>query len=368
MNEPEIDCLIIGAGVVGLAAAAEIANAGYSVLVVDRHRRAGMESSTHNSGVIHAGLYYPAGSLKGQLCVEGAARMYRACETLRVPCDRCGKLVVATDAAELDALEALRARGTANGVAGLEMVDQAFVSSREPHIRCAGALWSPNTGRVDASALVHALLRQAQKAGAIFLNQSRVIDGDTGTGVVDVRLERETLSARTVINAAGLYADEVSASLGGERFRIYPCRGEYAELKPSRRDWVNGLVYPLPHPSGHGLGVHLTKTTDGSVLLGPTIRYQDRKDDYEDGRLPLEAFVESAQAFFPALTGGDVTYGGSGIRAKLHPPEESFADFLLRHDAIVPRLIHAAGIDSPGLTSCLAIAVRLRELVQAIID
>ena len=368
MSEPELDCLVIGAGVTGLAAAAEIAGAGYSVVIVDRHRRAGMESSTHNSGVIHAGLYYPAGSLKAELCVEGAARMYRLCDAEHVPRDRCGKLVVATTGPELGALEALCARGAANGAAGLEIVDQAFVSRREPRIRCAGALWSPNTGRVDASALVHALLRQAQKLGGIFLNQSRAIEGGPAIGAFDVRLERETLSARVVINAAGLYADEVSAALGGERFRIYPCRGEYAELKPSRRDWVNGLVYPIPHPSGHGLGVHLTKTTDGSVLLGPTIRYQERKDDYEDDRLPLASFVESAREFLPSLTDADVTYGGSGIRAKLHPPEESFADFLLRHDANHPRLIHAAGIDSPGLTSCLAIAVRLRQLVQQIID
>ena len=368
MSDHELDCLVIGAGVIGLAAAAEIATAGYSVVLVDRHRRAGMESSTHNSGVIHAGLDYPPGSLKAQLCVEGAARLYRLCESLNVPCDRCGKLVVATDASELEGLEALRVRGTANGVADLEIVDQAFVSLRESRVRCAGALWSPHTGRVDASALVHALLREAQKVGVIFLNESRAIEGSPGVGAMDVRLERETLSARTVINAAGLYADDVSAALGGERFRIYPCRGEYAELKPSRRDWVNGLVYPLPHPSGHGLGVHLTKTTGGSVLLGPTIRYQDRKDDYEDDRIPLDDFVESARLFLPSLTASDVTYGGSGIRAKLHPPDESFADFLLRHDANHPRLIHAAGIDSPGLTSCLAIAVRIRELVEAIID
>jgi L-2-hydroxyglutarate oxidase LhgO len=363
-----LDALVIGGGVVGLAAAAELADAGYSVVIAERHRRPGMETSTHNSGVVHAGLYYPAGSLKAASCVEGAERLYRFCEIQRVPCDRCGKLVVATAHSDLPMLESLRDRGTANGVAGLEIVPPAFVRSREPNILCAGALWSPNTGRIDASALVHALLRHAREAGAIFLSEGRVLGGNAETGRFRVRLERETLLARTVVNAAGLYADDVSAALGGETFRIYPCRGEYAELKPSRRAWVNGLVYPLPHPSGHGLGVHLTRTTDGNVLLGPTIRYQNRKDDYENDRLGLEAFVESARSFLPALTVDDVAYGGSGIRAKLHPPEESFADFLIRHDAVQPRLIHAAGIDSPGLTACLSIASRVRQLVQQIID
>ena len=326
-----------------------------------------MEASTHNSAVIHAGLYYPPNSLKGRLCLEGGERLYAFCREHEVPHDRCGKFVVAATDDEVPVLERLKAGAEANGARELSIVDGAEVRRREPRIRAVAAMWSPWSGRVEAEALVRTLRRIATARDAIVLCATSLVGaGPAGNGFA-VRTERESIVARAVVNAGGLHADDVSKTLGGESFRIYPVRGEYAELRPSRSAWLNGLVYPLPHASGHGLGVHFTKTIGGRVMLGPTAHYQQDKDDYERNRLPLEAFLEPAKLLMPELTLDDLTYGGTGIRAKLHPPEEKFADFMIRRDARQPALIHAAGIESPGLTACLSVGARVASLVEEVL-
>jgi L-2-hydroxyglutarate oxidase LhgO len=360
----EIDVLIIGAGVTGLACGHAIAARGRSVCILERHPRAGTETSTHNSGVIHAGMYYPSGTLKTRLCVEGRPLLYQFCRERGVPHKRSGKLVVASSETEVATIEALRDKGAANGVEGLEIVDRAFIARREPSVTAVAALFSPDTGIVDADALVRALLVASQREGAIFLPGTRIVAAEPSASSMRVRTESETIAARQVINAAGLYADEVSRMLGAESFTIYPCRGEYAELAASKRSLINGLVYPVPHPGGHGLGVHLTPSIAGNVWIGPTTHYQEKKDDYEGGRIPLEDFVAPTQALLPQVTLQDLRLSGSGIRPKLHPPEESFADFLIRRDRQNPRVIQAAGIESPGLTACLAIGRMVAGIVH----
>ncbi len=363
----KVDLLIIGGGVSGLACAVAAARPGRSVCLLERHPRFGTETSTHNSGVIHAGIYYPAGSLKASLCVEGRESLYRFCARHDVPHRRCGKLIVAGPGDDLEALESLHAKGLANGVADLELIDEAALHRLEPHVRGHAALWSPSTGIVEAEALVRALRHAAQAADAMLLPGSALIGAHEGSGGLEVDTGAERILARTVVNAAGLDADVVSKHLGGRRYTIYPCRGEYAELIGGRRNLVSRPVYPLPAPAGEHLGVHVTPTTWGGVMIGPTIRYQDDKRDHERDRLPVDAFVEPTRQLLPAVRKEDLRAGGTGIRAKLSADPGTFSDFLIERDATQPRLIQAAGIDSPGLTACLAIGRRVAGLVDELL-
>ena len=364
MAMEQVDVAVVGAGVTGLAIAIAIAERGRSVCLLERHPRPGLESSTHNSGVIHAGIYYKKGSLRARLCVEGRDRLYAFCRTHDVPHERCGKLIVARTAEETTQLDALARRARENGVEDVELVGRDFVRRREPHIEAVAALWSPSTGIIEAEAFVRALARKAIELDVMLLPNTPMKRGTPSTSGIEIVTSRETFSATLVVNAAGLYADEVSAAVGGEPITIYPMRGEYAELVPTKRNLVNMPVYPLPDPASHGLGVHLTPTTWGSVTIGPTSRGMSSKDDHETDRVPLAQFLDNVRRLLPGVTLDDLRLGGTGFQARLSRPAEPVVDFLIRPDRQCPRMIHAAGIDSPGLTSSLAIGVAVRDLIE----
>jgi L-2-hydroxyglutarate oxidase LhgO len=372
--------VIIGGGVVGCAVARAASLRWSDVFLVEQMPRLGMGASTRNSGVIHSGIYYPPGSLKAELCVSGNKMLYEFCAAHRVPHRNCGKLVVAHGAAQEAALERLAENGRANGVEGLRLVDRAAVRAREPHIEATAALLVPTTGIVSAEDLVKTLARVAADQGANLLTRTRVTRLEARADSIAVTLaeggedtpgslSEETVEASCVINCAGLYADEVASLLGNRSYRIYPVRGEYCELIRAKSYLVNHLVYPLPHPDGLSLGIHLTRTLWDTVLVGPTADYISEKNDYERNRLPVEEFLRRAKPMLPELAPEDLQLAYSGIRAKLVPPgQNGLADFVIARDALAPRAIHLVGIESPGLTSCLAIADRVVSLAAEILN
>jgi len=371
--------VIIGGGVVGCAVALAVSRRWSDVFLVEQMPKLGMGASTRNSGVIHSGIYYPPGSLKARLCVAGNRMLYEFCAAHHVPHRNCGKLVVAHDAKQIAELERLAENGHANGVAGLRVVDRAAVRAREPHIKAAAALEVPSTGIISAEDLIKTLARLATDQGASLLTRTRVVRLDPRADAVAVTLvegdadggaerSEETIEARCVINCAGLYADEIAAMLGNRDYRIYPVRGEYCELVRSKSHLINNLVYPLPHADGLSLGVHLTRTLWDTVLVGPTADYVAEKNDYERNRLPIEEFVRRAKSMLPEIEAADLQLAYSGIRAKLvRPGHSGIADFVIARDTNVPRAIQLIGIESPGLTSSLAIAEQVVSLAANIL-
>src|ERR1700733_3023095 len=364
--------LIIGGGVIGCAIAREVSQRWQDVFLVEQFPKLGMATSTRNSGVIHSGIYYPKGSLKARHCGEGNRLSYEFCAKHNVPFRKTGKLVVAANAGEEHELEALAQRGRDNGVEHLTIVGPKEIQAREPHIHGTAALDVPSTGILSAEDLVRTHARLATDNGANIVTRAKVVALTPTPGAVRVELEigdeeskeKESIEARCVINAAGLYADEVAAMLGNNSWKIYPVRGEYCEVRGPRASLINTLVYPLPHHDGLSLGVHFTRTLWDTFLLGPTATYVEGKDNYERGRLAIRDFAESAKTLLPEIREEDLQLGYSGLRPKLVPPTgHGIADFVITRDPKVPQAIHLVGMESPGLTAASAVAEYVLPLV-----
>jgi len=373
----QANILIIGGGVVGCAIARAVSARWEDVFLVEQNPKLGMATSSRNSGVVHSGIYYPKNSLKARHCIEGNRLTYEFCKKHNVPFRHTGKLVVAANAHEEADLEALKKKGEDNGVEGLRLIGPAEIRKREPHIAGAAAIEVPSTGIVSAEELVHAYARIATGQGAEIVTYARVVSLEPVAGAIRVGLrigdqedvQHEMIEARCVINAAGLYADEVAALLGNHSWKIYPVRGEYCEIRGARATLINDLVYPLPHALGLSLGVHFTKTLWGTVLVGPTATYVDGKDNYERGRLPIADFAHSAKTLLPEIEESDLQLGYSGLRPKLVPPDaKGIADFVITRDPAVPQAIQLVGIESPGLTAAISIAEHVAQLVGEVLE
>jgi glycerol-3-phosphate dehydrogenase len=373
----QVNVLIIGGGVVGCAIADVLSLRWQDIFVVEQFPKLGMSTSSRNSGVIHSGLYYPKNSWKARLCLEGNRLTKEFCANHNVLHRAAGKLVVAKSKNEEPQLYALLKKGQENGVEGLQILDAAGILAKEPHVHGYSALHVPSTGLCSAEDLVYAYARNAKQQGADLITHAKVIALEPHKGLVRVTLrigdehksETETLEARCVINAAGLYADEAARFLGPRPWTIYPVRGEYCEVRGPQAELVRNLVYPLPHPDGLTLGLHCTKTLWGTLLLGPTAEYVHAKDNYERDRMTIPEFAADVKRLVPEIEEHDLQLAYTGLRPKLVPPPgKGIADFVIEPDLEFPQVIQLVGIESPGLTAAPAIARHVGSLVEEILN
>jgi L-2-hydroxyglutarate oxidase LhgO len=363
--------VVVGAGVVGLAVAARLAPEHPGLVILERDPRHGMETSSRNSQVIHAGLYYPRGSLKAALCVEGRDRLYAFCRNHDVPHARIGKLITASEPGELPALDAVEKAAADNGVP-LERLSADEARRIEPHVRSAGGLLSPKSGIVDAHALMDRLLARALEAGAVFVPRASVVAVERASDGYRVAVEdaagTETIAAERVVNAAGLEADAIAALAGidvdAAGYRLHWCKGSYFSAAPRCARLVSRLVYPIP--GSDSLGVHAVVDLGGRLRFGPDVEYlPDRRADYRVDPARLSAFGEAARRILPDVRDDDLEPDISGIRPKLQRPGGPFRDFVVAEESArgLPGLYDLVGIESPGLTAALAIAERVAGMI-----
>lgn len=357
----EVDVAIIGAGVVGLAIAAEVAQRKKSVFVFEQNSTFGQETSSRNSEVIHAGIYYPEDSLKAKLCVEGNRLLYELCPKHDIPHKKLGKIILAVSEEEIPWLEKIYEQAAKNGVNDLELLSQADIKKLEPNVEGRAGILSPSTGIIDTHSLMQYFHKKSVEHGTEFLFEAEVVGLDKTSDGWKVSIRDwegiSELSAQVVINCAGLNSDVIArlAGIENEKYQIHYCKGEYFSLSPRHRGSVNRLVYPTPEQAS--LGVHVVLSLDGMMRLGPNATYVDTID-YKVDKAQREAFFESAKRLLPFIDLNDLQPDFVGIRPKLQGPGEIFRDFVISHEvqAGFPGLINLVGIESPGLTASPAIA------------
>ncbi|MDH4053909.1 MAG: NAD(P)/FAD-dependent oxidoreductase [Gammaproteobacteria bacterium] len=359
-----LDCVVIGAGVIGLAAARALAMGGRQVIVLEAEAAVATHTSSRNSEVIHAGIYYPQGSLKASACVAGKRALYAYCEEKGIPHRRIGKLVVATEDSELGILDSYVARARANGVTDLVPVTAAEVREMEPAVRAVGGVLSPSTGIIDSHAYVQALQADTEANGGTVVCRSRVSSVEAHGDGFRVHLDEDgyTVDCRIVVNAAGLWATDVAARIAGFPIesipRLHLAKGHYFTLQG--KSPFNRLVYPVA--GGGGLGTHVTLDLAGQAKFGPDVEWLNSVDySFDQSRKP--AFVDAIRRYYPDLDASRLVPGYTGIRPKLSGPGEPAADFTIQGAGThgIPGLVNLFGIESPGLTASLEIARRVAE-------
>ncbi len=371
----EVDICIVGCGVVGLAIAARIARTGRKIIALEKNVSFGEETSSRNSEVIHAGIYYPTGSLKAKLCVEGRDRIYALSKEYGIPTKKLGKLIVARVPEEEKELERLMKLGHANGVSDLHIISEKELRELEPNIQGVSALLSPSTGIIDSHRFMQFFLGQAQSKGVdtVFSSPVRKIEKKGESYVISVGSnEQDSFSfiSRVVINSAGLASHRIAESVGIDidkaGYRLKFCKGEYFRVRGGSGQWVTRLIYPVPdHVS---LGIHITPDMEGNLRLGPSAAYLEESDlNYDIDESARDSFAEDTKKLLPMLTADRLFPDTAGIRPKLQGPKEPFRDFVIweESDKGFPHFINLIGIDSPGLTSSPAIAEDVARMVDA---
>lgn len=359
----ELDTVIIGGGVVGMAVALTLAQQGREVVLLEAESTFGTHTSSRNSEVIHAGIYYPSGSLKAKLCVKGRDRLYEYCAERGIPHRRIGKLIVAINEQQVDALEGIRKQAVLNGVDNLEWLQQSQIRDLEPNIVAEAGLFSPSTGIIDSHEFMASLRREAHEAGALTVPSSPVTAGRVSDRGIEISVggqEPATFHCRSLVNAAGLHAPQVARTIAGVPPELIPeaffAKGHYFTL--SGRSPFRHLVYPIPEAGG--LGIHVTLDMSGAARFGPDVSWLSTIDyGFDESR--AKAFYAAIRTYFPTLAEGDLVPGYTGIRPKIVPQGSPAADFVVQGPEVhgLP-LVNLFGIESPGLTAALAIA----ELVQ----